>query len=88
MNEFVLEKFVARCQLFVSTLWLAGYFIAVLLASPLFNKALDPTYVRDMTPITMLIITFWFQRERSRSAADPHQIPSSPVTPVEGAPHA
>lgn len=67
MNEFDLERMLARSQLFLSVIFIFGYF-GLLGAAAL--KWIDGSYVKELTPIVGIIVFFWFNRQRPRSAAD------------------
>jgi len=53
---------VANAQVGITYFWLVGYFGAVAFAG--FGRISWDT-VKELSPITMLVMTFWFQRQRT-----------------------
>jgi hypothetical protein len=86
MTEFDLEKMLARSQLWLSVMFIVGYFSLVVATAA---KWLDASILKDVTPFVGIIIYYWFQRQRPHSAVDgtngngdtPH-VPTTPVNPA------
>jgi drug/metabolite transporter (DMT)-like permease len=68
LKELTLELRLAWFQYTISLILIFGYFTLMYIVAV--TKAIDAAYLRDMTPILMLVITFWFQRTRPRSTND------------------
>lgn len=66
-DEFDLERMLARSQLGLSIMFVAGYFGLIWLTS---QKYVDGSYVKDLTPIVGIIVYYWFQRQRPHSGTD------------------
>jgi hypothetical protein len=67
-KEFVIELRLAWFQFTISLILIFGYFALMYLATVV--KSVDTSYVRDLSPIIMLVVTFWFQRTRPRGGND------------------
>jgi hypothetical protein len=57
----------ARYQFRLSLIIVAGYF-GLIVATAMHQ--LDMSFVREVTPITMLVVMYWFQRQRHQTTID------------------
>lgn len=70
---------VANAQVGLSYFWLLGYFGAVAMT----GLGKFPTNVlADLTPITVMVVSFWFQRQRQSAEDKPSAGPPTPSTGV------
>jgi hypothetical protein len=76
-----------RYQFWLSLIIIGGYFGLLVGAA---RHALDLSFVREVTPLAMIVVVYWFQRQRHQSASDsdgtngklPSTAPAAPTSPT------
>jgi hypothetical protein len=69
---------IAQYQFALSLLVTVCFFAIIGLAV---FKMVDAAYVEKVSPIEMLVVMYWFQRQRH---SEPAPVPMQPATPAEG----
>lgn len=65
----------ANAQIGLSYFYLTGYFAVLVLYG---LGILKVNVIEDLTPLTAMVLTFWFQRQRTSADTNPTQ-PESPA---------
>jgi hypothetical protein len=81
-----MDEYVAKCQMWLSVIFLTGYFIVIILFMMGFAKI--PTDYKEsfsglltlMTGGGLTILYFWFQRSRNQPSPDPNTTISTTVS--------
>lgn len=85
-EEFNMERMLARSQLLLSVLFIAGYFGLIACSA---MKLIDSSFQKDLTPFVGIVVYYWFQRQRPHTAVDgtvdtgSKPVPTQPVNPAQ-----